>query len=85
MKDELAHGTSWAVLLCYSNFRISLYDGSKSSSDLHEKLRVASILKCWNKRCRYAIHAKRTLASSKELVPEQCSFPLILATMSLVC
>jgi hypothetical protein len=33
---------------------------------LHEKLRVASIPKCCNKRCGYAIHVKRTLAPQRD-------------------
>jgi hypothetical protein len=32
--DELADGTSSAVLLCYSNFRISMYDASEFSKML---------------------------------------------------
>jgi hypothetical protein len=32
MKEELAHGTSWAILLCFSNFRISMYDGCNFST-----------------------------------------------------
>jgi hypothetical protein len=32
VKEELAHGTSWAILLCFSNFKIGMYDGCKIST-----------------------------------------------------
>jgi hypothetical protein len=54
-------------------------------ADLNEKLRVARFSKCWNKRCKYAIHIRRTVASRKNLASEQRSFLFISAAESLVC
>jgi hypothetical protein len=37
MKDELAHGTSWATLLCFSNFIMSMHDGFESSTCMRSR------------------------------------------------
>jgi hypothetical protein len=88
MKDELDHGTSWAVLLC-SSLQTSKYMCMmvlNAALVTRSKPSVASILKSrWNRRCGYATHMKRTLASMKKVAPEQRSSPFILAIMSLVC
>jgi hypothetical protein len=87
MIDELAHGTSWAVLLCYSNFKISIYDGSKLALAREAESRKHSqvLEPRWNKRCGYAIHhCEENIGIHIEIGAGQLSFPLISATTSLV-